>query len=204
MIRSYFKLKEITANSLSSIILLLLFSLLSRPLLGQQQMPDEDFKEQFRQAILNADQFEDRFAAQVWLTDMSFRLAERAPHIPENERLELLSLVHKEATRSQLNPQMVLSLIQIESNFDRFAISKVGARGLMQIMPFWIEVIGREQDNLFDIATNLRYGCTILSIYMAREKKELIPALARYHGSYPRDYYSQKVIKAWQNRWQYY
>jgi len=185
-------------------LLVSLVLLPKEPLQAQQQMPDEDFKQQLRQAIDDADQFKDRFAAQVWLTDMSFRLSERAPHIPESERLELLALVHKEASRSQLNPQMVLSLIEVESNFDRFALSKVGARGLMQIMPFWIKEIGREQDNLFDIATNLRYGCAILSIYMKREKKQIITALARYHGSYPRDYYSRKVIKAWQNRWQYY
>ncbi len=173
-------------------------------ILAQQQIPDADFKQQLRQAIEYSDQFKDRFAAQVWLTDMSYRLSKRAPHIPESERLELLAIVHKEASRNQLNPQMVLSLIEVESNFDRFALSKVGARGLMQIMPFWIEKIGREKDNLFDIPTNLRYGCAILSIYMKREKREIITALARYHGSYPRDYYSRKVIKAWQNRWQYY
>ncbi len=195
-------------NKLSRVIkvvsILLLLGLYHSSVLAQQQAPDADFKQQFRQAIADADQFEDKFAAQVWLTDMSYRLSKRAPHIPEKERLELLALVHKEATLSKLNPQMVLSLIQIESNFDRFALSKVGARGLMQIMPFWLDVIGEKQDNLFDIATNLRYGCAILSIYMKREKKEIIPALARYHGSYPRDYYSQKVIKAWQTRWQYY
>ncbi|MCP4412331.1 MAG: lytic transglycosylase domain-containing protein [Gammaproteobacteria bacterium] len=180
---------------------------LSAPLLtkkAEQQMPDDDFKQQFRQAIVNADQFEDRFAAQVWLTDMNYRLSQRAAHIPKDERLELLALVHKEASRNQLNPQMVLSLIQVESNFDRFALSSAGAKGLMQVMPFWIDIIGREQDNLFDIATNLRYGCAILKIYMKREKQEIITALARYHGSYPRDYYSRKVIKAWQNRWLYY
>lgn len=189
--------------------ILLLVGLYHSAAQAQQQIPDADVKQQFRQAIADADQFEDKFAAQVWLTDMSYRLSKRAPHIPEKERLELLALVHKEATRNKLNPQMVLSLIQIESNFDRFALSKVGARGLMQIMPFWLDVIGektrgKKEDNLFDIATNLRYGCAILSIYMKREKKEIIPALARYHGSYPRDYYSQKVVKAWQNRWQYY
>ena len=170
----------------------------------QQQLPDEDFKQQLRQAIASADQFQDRFAAEVWLKDMSYRLSQRAPHIPETERLELLTLVHKEATRSKLNPQMVLSLIQVESNFDRFALSKVGARGLMQIMPFWMDVLGAKQDNLFDITTNLRYGCAILSIYMKREKDNISQALARYHGSYPKDYYSRKVVKAWQNQWQYY
>jgi soluble lytic murein transglycosylase-like protein len=171
---------------------------------AQQIEPDEAFKQQLRQAIDDADQFEDKYAAQVWLTDMNSRLADRAPHIPETERLKLLALVHKEATRNKLNPQVVLSLIQIESNFDHYALSKVGARGLMQVMPFWIEAIGKENDNLFDIATNLRYGCAILAIYLKREKKQIVTALARYHGSYPRDYYSRKVIKAWQSHWLYY
>ncbi len=187
---------------LNLVVFITVFSL--SVLQAEQLMPDDDFKQQFRHAIENADQFEDRFAAQVWLTDMNYRLSQRAAHIPKNERLELLALVHKEASRNQLNPQMVLSLIQVESNFDRFALSSAGARGLMQVMPFWIDIIGRKQDNLFDIATNLRYGCAILKIYMKREKQEVITALARYHGSYPRDYYSRKVIKAWQNRWLYY
>jgi soluble lytic murein transglycosylase-like protein len=185
---------------------LIIAFLLSYPLVlnAQQNQPDEEFKQQLRQAIDDADQFEDKYAAQVWLIDMSSRLADRAPHIPETERLELLALVHKEATRNNLNPQVVLSLIQIESNFDRYALSKVGARGLMQVMPFWIVAIGKENDNLFDIATNLRYGCAILAIYMKREKQQIVTALARYHGSYPKDYYSRKVIKAWQSNWLYF
>jgi len=188
-------------SSYSLLILCLIFPFTVN---AQQQRPDEEFKLQLKKVIADADQFVDRFAAEVWLKDMSYRLAQRAPHIPEKERLELLALVHKEASRNQLSPQMVLGLIQVESNFDRFALSKVGARGLMQIMPFWINEIGRENDNLFDIQTNLRYGCAILSIYMKREKKEIITALARYHGSYPRDYYSRKVMKAWQKNWLYY
>ena len=195
---------KLSINSYYPYSLIAILFMLCLSVAAEQQIPDDDFKQQLRQAISEADQFEDKFAAQVWLTDMSYRLSKRAPHIPEDERLELLALVHKEASRSKLNPQMVLSLIQVESNFDRFALSKVGARGLMQIMPFWIEEIGREQDNLFDIATNLRYGCAILGIYLKRENKDLILALARYHGSYPRDYYSQRIIKAWQSRWLYY
>jgi len=184
-----------------AIIFSLILPVDSSSIVAQQQRPDEAFKQQLKQAINEADTFQDRFAAEVWLKDMSYRLAQRAPHIPENERLELLAMVHKEATRNQLNPQMVLGLIQVESNFDRFALSKVGARGLMQIMPFWINEIGRKDDNLFDIQTNLKYGCAILAIYMKREKKQIITTLARYHGSYPRDYYSRKVMKAWQNNW---
>ena len=191
-------------NRLFTLLFVALFIHPSFELSAQQQEPDEDFKQQLRKAISDADQFEDKYAAQVWLTDMSTRLAERAPHIPESERLNLLALVHKEATRNNLNPQVVLSLIQIESSFDHYALSKVGARGLMQVMPFWIDVIGEKQDNLFDIATNLRYGCAILAIYMKREKNEITTALARYHGSYPKDYYSRKVVKAWQSNWLYY
>ena len=132
---------------------------------------------------------------------MSSRLAQRAKHIPPEERLTILSLVHSHAVRNDLSPQLVLALIQVESNFDRFAISKVGAQGLMQIMPFWKDVIGHTDDNLFDPATNIRYGCAILKVYLKREKQDIRTALARYHGSYPKDYYARRVIKAWQERW---
>ena len=135
---------------------------------------------------------------------MSYRLSQRAPHIPKSERLELLTLVHREATLQNISPQLVLAVIEVESNFDRFAISKVGAKGLMQVMPFWVRELGRVDDNLFDMATNIRYGCAILSIYLKREKKDIMPALARYHGSYPKNYYAMRVVKAWQSRWQYY
>lgn len=164
---------------------------------------DDDFKDQLREAIESADSFTDKFAAEVWLEDMSGRLAARAKHIPTQERIQILSLVHAEASRSGLSPQLVLALIQVESNFDRFAISKVGAQGLMQIMPFWKDAIGHEEDNLFDPETNIRYGCAILKIYLKRENQDIRTALARYHGSYPRDYYARRVIKAWQDRWLY-
>lgn len=164
---------------------------------------DDDFRSQLRSAIETADSFTDKFDAEVWIKDMSSRLAQRASHIPQSERLDILTLIHREATRNKLSPQLVLALIQIESNFDRFAISKAGAQGLMQVMPFWKDEIGHPEDNLFDPATNLKYGCAILRIYMRREKEDIRTALARYHGSYPKDYYARKVIKAWQTRWLY-
>ncbi len=164
---------------------------------------DDAFREQLRQAIESADTFVDKFDAEVWLKDMSNRLSERARHIPREERLEILTLVHREASRNKLSPQLVLALIQVESNFDRFAISKVGAQGLMQVMPFWKNEIGHSEDNLFDPAINIRYGTAILRIYMEREKQNIRTALARYHGSYPKDYYANRVVRAWQGWWLY-
>lgn len=141
----------------------------------------------------------DRFDAQVWLVDMSGRLARRMPD--EQERLEFLRLVHRESSRTGLNPELVLALIQVESNFDRYALSWAGARGYMQVMPFWTNEIGRPDDNLFDMETNLRYGTTILAHYLERERGDLTPALARYNGSYGQTWYSERVFNAWQSRW---
>jgi soluble lytic murein transglycosylase-like protein len=143
--------------------------------------------------------FADEFDATVWLMDMSARLA---PFITnEDERREILETVHREATASNLKPDLVLALIQVESRFDRFAVSSVGAQGLMQIMPFWKTEIGRPNDNLTDIATNIRYGCRILQFYLHKEKGNLTRALARYNGSIGKTWYPNLVFGAWQKRW---
>ena len=99
------------------------------------------------------------------------------------------------------NTILVLALINVESNFDRFAISYAGARGLMQIMPFWLDEIGRPDDNLFHIKTNLRFGCTILRHYLDRERGDLTKALARYNGSVGRRVYPDKVMNRLSGRW---
>ncbi len=168
---------------------------------GNQQMPDQRFREELKAALKLEHSFDDRFEAEVWLKDMSNRLADRAPHIPENERFEVLRLAHREAKANGLDPQLVLALIEVESNFDRFAISRVGAQGLMQIMPFWKDIIGHPDDNLMDIETNLRYGCAILKIYIKRENKNITNALSRYNGSYGKMKYPMKVYKALRKRW---
>ncbi|MCV6627707.1 MAG: lytic transglycosylase domain-containing protein, partial [Cellvibrionaceae bacterium] len=116
---------------------------------------------------------------------------------PEH-RLKILKAVHREASRVQLPPEMVLAVIQVESHFDRFAISRVGAQGMMQVMPFWKNEIGRSQDNLTQMDTNLRYGCTILRHYLDRAKGRWPEALARYNGSYGSYRYSIKVMDAWE------
>jgi soluble lytic murein transglycosylase-like protein len=97
--------------------------------------------------------------------------------------LEFLRSVHYEATRAGLDPQLVLGLIQVESGFKKYAVSSAGARGYMQVMPFWVRLIGGRKDNLFHLRMNLRYGCTILKHYLDIEKGDLFRALGRYNGS---------------------
>jgi soluble lytic murein transglycosylase-like protein len=164
-----------------------------------QERPDADMRASLIAAIKSSDSFVDRFDAEVWLTDMSSRLQSRVED--PQERLLILREIHYEARRSGLDPELVLALINVESNFDRFAISNAGARGLMQIMPFWLEELGRPDDNLFDINTNLRFGCTILNIYLEREKGDMRRALARYNGSVGQNWYPQLIYKALRRTW---
>ena len=118
-------------------------------------------------ALTEDNGFRDRFDAGVWLVDMQQRLP---PLVPDaQERLELLTQVHQRADRVGLRPDLVLAVIEVESHFDRYALSRAGAQGLMQVMPFWKNELGRPQDNLTDTATNLRYGCHILRFYLDRE-----------------------------------
>ena len=163
------------------------------------ERPDEELRALLVEAISQADSFEDRFDAEVWLTDMSMRLS-GVVNDPE-ERVEILRQVHQEATRAALDPELVLAVIQVESNFERFAISSAGAQGLMQVMPFWLDEIGRPGDNLFHIRTNLRLGCTILRHYLEKEKGHLSRALARYNGSTGQTWYPVRVFKALRTRW---
>jgi len=96
---------------------------------------------------------------------------------------------------------LILAVIETESNFDHYAISVAGAIGLMQIMPFWLDEIGRPDDNLLHIDTNLRYGCTILKFYLDKEKGDLRRALGRYNGSLGRRKYPNKVIDKLSKKW---
>jgi soluble lytic murein transglycosylase-like protein len=164
-----------------------------------QERPDADMRQVLLKAINSSESFQDRFDAEVWLSDMVTRLGDRVEN--REEALRILRLVHYEARRAELPPELVLALINIESNFDRFAISSAGAQGLMQIMPFWLDEIGHPEDNLFDIATNLRLGCTILKIYLKREKGNMHKALARYNGSIGEHWYPQRVFKALRTTW---
>ncbi|MBD2859790.1 lytic transglycosylase domain-containing protein [Spongiibacter sp. KMU-158] len=125
-----------------------------------------------------------------------------SPFIKDPEqRLPFLQNVHREASAAKLPPELVLALIQIESGFDRFAVSSAGAQGLMQVMPFWKNEIGRPDDNLSLVSTNLRYGCQILQFYLQRERGNYHRALARYNGSLGKSWYPERVFKAWRKRW---
>ena len=136
-----------------------------------------------------------------WLSEMSRRLEKRVPD--RDSRRELLRAIHYEATRAGLDPQLVLGLIQVESGFKKYAVSSSGARGFMQVMPFWVKLIGRGEDNLFHLRTNLRYGCTILRHYLDIEQGDLYRALGRYNGSLGKAEYPNLVRGAWQNQWAY-
>ncbi len=145
------------------------------------------------------------FASQTeaynWLAAMSPRLEKRIPD--KARRLDFLKTVHYEATRAGLDPQMVLGLIQVESGFKKYAVSSAGARGYMQVMPFWTKLIGKPEQNLFHIRTNLRYGCTILRHYLDIEKGDLFRALGRYNGSLGKPEYPTMVVAAWRNGWSF-
>lgn len=164
-----------------------------------QPEPDPELRELLRAAANEAKSFPDRFDAQVWLSDMSARLAEQVED--PQERIAILKRVHHEATRVDVPPELVLAVIDVESNFDRFAISVAGARGLMQIMPFWLEEIGKPNENLLHIDTNLRFGCTILKYYLDMENGDLKRALGRYNGSLGERTYPNLVLDKLRTKW---
>jgi soluble lytic murein transglycosylase-like protein len=137
----------------------------------------------------------------AWLGEMSRRLA---PRIADSRtREDFLATVHYEATRAGLDPQLVLGVIQHESAFHKYAVSIAGARGYMQVMPFWSKLIGSSQHNLFHLRTNLRYGCVILRHYLDIEQGDLYRALGRYNGSLGQPDYPNAVMAAWNRNWAY-
>ena len=139
--------------------------------------------------------------AHKWLSEMSRRLERRIPD--RKQRTELLKTVQYEATRAGLDPQLVLGVMQVESGFKKYAVSGAGARGYMQVMPFWTRVIGEPQHNLFALRTNLRYGCVILRYYLDRENGDFFRALGRYNGSLGKADYPNLVLSAWKGTWKY-
>lgn len=145
--------------------------------------------------------FDTEQTAQQWLQEMSVRLAKRMPDAQYRE--DFLKSVHYEATRAGLDPQLVLGLIQVESGFKKYALSSVGARGYMQVMPFWVKSIGADEHNLFDMRLNLRYGCTILRHYLDIERGDYYRALGRYNGSLGKPEYPNLVVGAWRHHWHY-
>jgi soluble lytic murein transglycosylase-like protein len=142
-----------------------------------------------------------RLRYQAWFDAMSARLKRRLPD--QQSRTEFLEAAWYEATRAGLDPGLVLGLIQVESAYRKYAVSLAGARGYMQVMPFWTGVIGdNNRRALFDMQTNLRYGCSILRMYIDMERGNLYLALGRYNGSRGRPEYPNAVLSAWKN-WEF-
>jgi soluble lytic murein transglycosylase-like protein len=137
----------------------------------------------------------------LWIDEMSRRLASRFPDAPT--RNDFVATVFYEATRAGLDPQLVLGVIQYESNFRKYAISPADARGYMQVMPFWTRLIGTPEHNLFHLRTNLRYGCVILRYYLDIENGDLFRALGRYNGSLGRPEYPNGVLDVMNRNWLY-
>jgi len=135
----------------------------------------------------------------AWVRAMTRRVTRYFPD--EDSARQFLALVRYEAMRAGLDPHLVLAVIDVESHFRKYAVSRAGARGLMQVMPFWVEQLGGKADNLFHERTNLRYGCVILRHYLDRERGNMSNALARYNGSLGQAQYPQKVLRAWKERW---
>lgn len=163
------------------------------------EYPDPELRVAMKKAISEADSFQDRFDAEVWLVDMSRRLQ---PYVPDDHtRLELLKYVHREAVSNRLRPELVLAVIHVESRFDQWAISRAGAMGYMQIMPFWLKEMGTPHRSLFDMKLNVRMGCVILRHYLNKEDGNLTRALARYNGSLGSPRYPNLVYRALRKHW---
>jgi soluble lytic murein transglycosylase-like protein len=143
---------------------------------------------------------QDHFDAEVWLMSTAPKISRWVRD--DTERTLILDTVYQEANRNAIDADLVLAVMQVESAFDRFAISSAGAQGLMQVMPFWRNEIGRPQDNLTDVVTNIRYGSTILAHYLEVSKGDLVDALARYNGSRGRLHYPERVVYAYRGTWQ--
>jgi soluble lytic murein transglycosylase-like protein len=180
-----------------------LWLLAGAPAVGQGaalEVVDPELRRELLAAVAESDSFDDRFDAEVWLTVMSARLAKQVPNL--DERLGILKIVHRHATRAEIAPELVLAVIDVESNFDRYAISSASALGLMQIMPFWVDELGYDDKNvLFDVDINILLGCRILKYYLDMENGDMIQGLARYNGSTGRRWYGDRVLDRLSRKW---
>lgn len=166
---------------------------------ASSEMPGQELQAYVRQTIDEADSFEDRYDAEVWITLNLGRLEKFRAN--EKERVEILQYVHREATVRNIEPEIVLAIIDVESAFDRYALSVAGARGLMQVMPFWSEILNVPVTQLMDIETNIRIGCAIFRHYLDKENGDLVRALSRYNGTNDPRLYAYKVWDRYVTRW---
>jgi soluble lytic murein transglycosylase-like protein len=171
------------------------------PVARADQQLDPALREVVAHAITQAQCFTDQYDSAVWYTLMEPRL--RAVVRDQTERLEILKQVYCETHRpgeARLPPGLVMALIAVESRFDRWAVSRAGAVGLMQVMPFWPEQLGMRRYELVHVAPNVHMGCAILRYYLGYEHNDVRKALARYNGSAGKRDYPDLVLTAWR-RW---
>ena len=159
---------------------------------SEQDLPTPFTLEILKETASESKGFNDEFDAAVWMVAMDSRLKRYIKDKPTREKI--LKAAHREASKNELDPQIVLAVMHVESLFDHFAISRVGAQGIMQIMPFWKKELKEPDANLFDIDTNVRFGCLILKTYLKIEKGNMFRALGRYNGSLGKRKYPDKVF----------
>jgi soluble lytic murein transglycosylase-like protein len=181
--------------------LLLALSVLHASTALADRQQDPQLGKLLQQALSAGACFEDKFDEQVWRATMEPKLKTLVKDPAERD--DILRHVHCEARRLDLPPGLVMAVIDVESRFDRWAVSSAGAVGLMQVMPFWPRQLGMTNQELVRIPQNLRMGCTILKFYLDREKGDYTRALARYNGSVGRRNYSDLVLTRLAKRWQY-
>jgi soluble lytic murein transglycosylase-like protein len=166
------------------------------------QQRDPELRAVVAQAISGAECFTDRYDSAVWYTLMEPKL--RRSVKDARERLQILKAAYCEANRNdaqRLPPGLIMAVIDVESRFERWAVSSAGAVGLMQVMPFWPEQLGMKRHQLTQVEANMRMGCAILRFYLARERNDVRKALARYNGSIGRREYPDLVITRWTRTW---
>lgn len=181
---------------------LLLPALLLAPLALANGQRDPELRAIVAGAIATAECFPDKFDSAVWFTLMEPKLRPIVKNT--SERMQILQTAFCEAHRpgeQRLPPGLVMAVMDVESRFDRWAVSSAGAVGLMQVMPFWPEELGMKRHQLTQIEANMRMGCAILRHYLKREKNDVRRALARYNGSVGRREYPDKVVQRWTSRW---
>jgi soluble lytic murein transglycosylase-like protein len=180
--------------------LLLLTALHAASALADRQM-DPELRGVLAEVLQPTDCFADRYERAVWFAFMEPRLQRYVKD--EQEREQILHHVHCEARRVDVPPELVLAVMDVESRFDRFAVSSAGAVGLMQVMPFWPGELGMSNEQLVRIPDNVRMGATILGYYLRKERGNYPRALQRYNGSLGRPTYSDLVIDRLLTRWRY-
>jgi soluble lytic murein transglycosylase-like protein len=162
---------------------------------------DPEIRNVVAQALKESNCFDDRFEREVWMKAMEPRLRKLVKDL--QERSDILEQVHCQAKHLKLPPALLMAVMDVESRFDRWAVSPVGAVGLMQVMPFWPQQLGMTNAELVQIPQNIHMGAAILKFYLDREKGDYTRALARYNGSVGRRDYSDLVLERLGNRWNY-